>query len=292
MTGGSQGDDGPGDGGKPGQHGQSENEGEDIAVDQLLASLRVIAKEEQIKTDGQIAPLVSPLSADERGQIAAAILAAQRPGQGVVTPLAPRRTNRRRWIAAVVPLAAAASLVFVLRGRSDSSREWPALPAYEVSARGGIKEYRHGGPESTDSAGATARPERVSRNSELVVTCRPQTAVEGPLAARAFLIQQDGAARGSRPRSRSPHRARRKFASVRSTIGWRRRTSRLDAGWFASPSDNRRRSRSWSRRTPRDLRATRRRGAGSPSRSTSSPSSALRRSARRPGIRVGVLSGR
>ena len=106
--------------------------------------------------------------------------------------------------------------------------------------------------------------------------CRPQTAVEGPLAARAFLIQQDGAAReiAAQVQIAPSGAAEVRFRPVRRSDGGGERP-----GWTLDGSRRRRTigggRESWSRRTPRDPRATGRRGAGSPSRLTSSPSSAL-----------------
>ena len=120
-------------------------------------------------------------------------MAAGAPRAAAVTPLAPRRSRRRAWLAVALPVAAAAGLLLVARPWLDSGGSLPALPTYEVSARGGMKELRQGEPESPGAAGATARPERVRPQTELVVGCRPATAVEGPVAARAFVFR-DGAA--------------------------------------------------------------------------------------------------
>jgi hypothetical protein len=80
----------------------------------------------------------------------------------------------------------------VARPRLDSGGGLAALPAYEVSARGGLKEQRQGEKELPGPAGAIAHPERVAPQTEIVVGCRPATSVEGPVAARAFVFR-DGA---------------------------------------------------------------------------------------------------
>ena len=161
-------------------------------MDDLFSRLRAIAKEEQDET-GVPEDLRAPLSLSERDEIAAAVLATGAPHAAAVTPLAQRRSRRRVWLAIALPVAAAAALVLVARPWLDSSGSLPPLPMYEVSARGGMKELRQGERDSAGAAGATARPERVGPQTEIVVGCRPATAVEGPVAARAFVFR-DGAA--------------------------------------------------------------------------------------------------
>jgi hypothetical protein len=162
-------------------------------VDDLISRLRALAKEERDET-GMPDELRAPLSLAERDEIAAAVLAAGTPrAAAVVTPLASRRSRRRVWLAIALPVAAAAGLVLVARPRLDSNGSLPPLPTYEVSARGGMKELRQGERDSGGVVGATARPERVGRQTEIVVGCRPATAVDGPVAARAFVFR-DGAA--------------------------------------------------------------------------------------------------
>ena len=112
-----------------------------------------------------------------------------------MTSLAARRSSRRAWVKFALPAAAAAGLVLAFRGLFDPSGALPPLPTYEVSARGGIKELRQGERELPGAVvDATARPERVGLQSELVVGCRPATAVDGPVAARAFVFRDGDAA--------------------------------------------------------------------------------------------------
>jgi hypothetical protein len=160
-------------------------------VDTLLTRLRALAKQEQDET-GMPDELRTPLSRAERDEIVAAVLATGGSRTATVTPLAPRRSRRRVWLAIALPVAAAAGLVLVARPWVDSSGSLPVLPTYEVTARGGMKEVRGGESESPGAAGATSRPERVGPQTEIVVGCRPATAVEGPVAARAFVFR-DGA---------------------------------------------------------------------------------------------------
>jgi hypothetical protein len=91
-----------------------------------------------------------------------------------------------------LPAAAAAGLVLASRVWLDPSGGLPPLPSYEVSARGGIKEVRQG-ERLSGAAEATAHPERVGLQTELVVGCRPATAVDGPVAARAFVFREGAA---------------------------------------------------------------------------------------------------
>jgi hypothetical protein len=157
-------------------------------VDDLLSRLRALAKQEQDET-GMPDELRAPLSRAQRDEIAAAVLATGAARGAAVTPLAPRR-SRRVWLAALaLPVAAAAALVLVARPRLDSSAGLAPLPAYEVSARGGMKVARQGEPEPAGAAGTTARPERVGPQTEIVVGCRPASAVEGPVATRAFVFR-------------------------------------------------------------------------------------------------------
>jgi hypothetical protein len=92
-----------------------------------------------------------------------------------------------------LPVAAAAGLLLVFQTRSDPDGRLGPLPAYDVEARGGLKELRGAEPGAPGTPGAIARPARVNLDSELVVGCRPATGVEGPVAARAFVVRDGGA---------------------------------------------------------------------------------------------------
>ena len=157
-------------------------------MDNLLSRLRALAKEEQDES-GTPDELRAPLSYAQREEIASAVLAIRPPAGARVTSLA-TRFRRRAWIMFTLPVAAAAAFVLVSRSGFDPNGRWPALPAYEVDARGGIKELRHGESASPGTPGATARPARLGLESELVVGCRPASSVEGPVAARAFVSRE------------------------------------------------------------------------------------------------------
>jgi hypothetical protein len=82
-------------------------------------------------------------------------------------------------VAAVVALAALWAIVV----RPPAEPAFEPLPAYEIVARGGLKDTR--GTEDS----APAKPLRLSPQSTLDLTLRPATKVEGQLAAHAFVVQ-------------------------------------------------------------------------------------------------------
>ncbi|MES1205863.1 MAG: hypothetical protein ABUS79_07995 [Pseudomonadota bacterium] len=84
-----------------------------------------------------------------------------------------------------VALAAAAALTLWMRPTDQG----PALPAYSVTASGGVADVRGARPDPTLPDNHTAPIERIRAESELRVTCRPDSATEGPVAARAFFVQ-------------------------------------------------------------------------------------------------------
>jgi hypothetical protein len=177
---------------------------EDLDVEKLLAGLRIVAREEAAALASAPVDAFTPLSADERGEIAAILLA--RPagaakiadakpsadtGAGIVS-LTDARRWRRRVLTWVLPLAAAAGLALALGPLSRDVTPLPPLPAYEVTAQGGLKTVR-GGPVEPTREGATPRPERIALDTELIVHARPAIAVDGPVSVRAFAIR-DGTA--------------------------------------------------------------------------------------------------
>jgi hypothetical protein len=158
-------------------------------------SLKNLARSEAAEMAAVPPDYAPPLSAEARNEIAEAILAAPgaaraRSAEAPVTPIgeARRRRPRTTWLAVALPLAAAAALALAL-GPLSGPRFAP-LPTYEVSATGGIKELRSGEAAGSGRQGSsTAKPERIGRKMELVVVGRPDTAVEGPVAVRTFLVQ-------------------------------------------------------------------------------------------------------
>jgi hypothetical protein len=188
---------------RPERENRPDQQRETLDVGKLFASLRAIAKEEASELSRLPADTLPRLSDADRARIAAAIGQAQsRQPATSHQPAAPRVAwgRRRRTVLAVAgPLAIAAGLVLALR--PFPARERP-LPAYELALSGGIKELRGTGTSSGASATDRAPIQRVGRQTEIVAVCRPEVAVEGPVAVRLFLIQS-GTAREVSPRARS-----------------------------------------------------------------------------------------
>ncbi len=108
------------------------------------------------------------------------------PVSKVVSLGAKRDAMRRRLVRVASPLAAmltAAAALWALVLRPAGRPEFAALPSYELVARGGLKQTRGAGDP------ADAGPLRLSVGSELDLTLRPATRVEGPLGLRAFVLQ-------------------------------------------------------------------------------------------------------
>jgi hypothetical protein len=126
------------------------------------------------------------------------------PGRG----LAPRGRRPAGWFgprASLFLAAAVAAAALVALWMRPAARVGDApLPGYAVAASGGVAELRGARAEGTKDgtkAGAddgadeaadratTARSARLRPESELRVTLRPQRAVAGPVAVRAFFLQ-------------------------------------------------------------------------------------------------------
>jgi hypothetical protein len=170
-----------------------QGEEEDNDVETLVVGLRKRAKEDAAAMLAPTVEAMAPLSAEERGAIVAAILngpasATSRPTVPTVTSLAAARRKRTRWVMVGLPLAAAAGLALVFGLPSPRTATQPALPSYEVSALGGLKEFRGGEPVA-GGTGAVAHAERIARDTELTVRLRPATSVDGALAVRAFVVE-------------------------------------------------------------------------------------------------------
>lgn len=137
-----------------------------------------------------------PLDAAARERIAARLeqqLAAEpAPEKPPAAVLVPRRPWRRLVPALAALAAAAAVLLLVL------PRQAPPLPGYALSLSS-EQAVRAGTPE----------PEvpRLGPGSQLDVLLRPETAVEGPVDVRAFLIRRGEARSWTPPLERSPEGA-------------------------------------------------------------------------------------
>jgi hypothetical protein len=96
----------------------------------------------------------------------------------------------RRLTVAVSALALAASLAFVLRGRTEA--EAP-LPKYEVAFVGGEQAWRGEAPNDPARSGETGDKasqggkHRFSHGERVRLSVRPGTTVSGPIEARIFL---------------------------------------------------------------------------------------------------------
>lgn len=197
----------PGEPGDPGDHEDPSANGppDDQDMASLLAALRTVAREDDAAMAG-FSGEVPELSVGARAQIVARILAspsAPRPAT-TAAPMAnargrARRAGRRWAISGVALAAAAAALALWVRPRTPATAD--PIPAYTVAATGGVAEVRGASPAGAAAAaseGRTARAQRVRPESELQITCRPDLAVAGPVAVRAFFVQ-DGAVYEAHP---------------------------------------------------------------------------------------------
>jgi hypothetical protein len=89
-----------------------------------------------------------------------------------------RRTPVGRALTWLAPLAAAAALALVLLRPSAA----PELPEYRLDASSGERTLRSADP-------APVAVPRYGPGSRIELVLRPSTAVRGPVAARAFLLQ-------------------------------------------------------------------------------------------------------
>jgi hypothetical protein len=185
--------------------------GEDMS--DLWHALRDLAREEDREIEELPAHLVPALSAAAKARVLARIFDAQPLARGAVVGRQPgvtleirgdelgtRRTTRsKRWSAVVfgtsgLAVAAAAVLVVSMRTRSEPTTP---LPTYAASASGGVALLRGGSGSGVGVAAGiddtTTTPQRIRRDSELRVVCRPDSAISEPIAVRAFVVQ-DGSA--------------------------------------------------------------------------------------------------
>jgi hypothetical protein len=176
----------------------------------LLDALGKLAREEQA-IGLTVSPEVIPvLSGTAKDRIASRILQVQLDEQKIQRRMSTSSTfqlvakKRRpvfaRWKLAFGSVAAAAAvLVLVLNGPAQD--HYSALPGYAVSATGGVKTMRGGAANGLDEESAVTPVQIIGRDTELKVFCRPQTAVGGAIAVRAFFVR-DGQSNEIRPRVR------------------------------------------------------------------------------------------
>ncbi len=124
-----------------------------------------------------------PLGAEARARIASRLREelrapeepATHPSPGAGGTRLPWRLSGRWWVGS---LAAAAAFCAVMLW---PAAELPPMPAYALSVEGALASSRAG-----DSAAAGA-PVRLAPGRRFALVLRPATAVEGPVAVRAFL---------------------------------------------------------------------------------------------------------
>ncbi len=131
-------------------------------------------------------------------------LASKTPARGAVL--------RRVSFGAAVALAAAASLLLVLR-RSASPADTDPLPVYALSLTGGERSTR------SDTAPPPAVPIELHGGSQLEIVLRPATAVTGPVSVEAFTVRDGQARPWTVPMSRSADGAVRISGDARALLG-------------------------------------------------------------------------
>jgi hypothetical protein len=110
------------------------------------------------------------MDAAAKDRMAQRALAALGPQTKVLSP----KGGWRRAAQVAIPLALAASLALVLVNRSGGD----VLPPYEMSMSGGVQALRAEQPMG-----------KLGPSARLELVLRPSRAVEGPVAARLFLIE-------------------------------------------------------------------------------------------------------
>jgi hypothetical protein len=171
MTGGARGDD-----------------GED--VNRFLNAIRTVAREEDAEIASFPTELAPVLSAVTRTRIADQIIAnLSSTGDALELRRQARQRSRRTFVLSAGGLAVAAAAGLMMWMRPSGDGPGAGLPLYAVSASGGVAELRGAKPDALDAAGTTTATQRLRPESELRVTCRPDTAIEGPVAVRAFFVQ-------------------------------------------------------------------------------------------------------
>lgn len=111
-------------------------------------------------------------------------------------PIALVRDLPRRWRLKTALLAAAGACAAVAVALVLWLHPAPgelSLPAYSIAARGGIKQARGVATDGPEDGQTVAAEQQLEPDSLLVVTARPETAVDGTVAARAFVVQGDQA---------------------------------------------------------------------------------------------------
>ncbi len=155
---------------------------ERLARGELLPSEDALLRE-RAAADPEIARLYEafrPLDDSARRRIAARVVAGLRP---------PRVIAWRRAALLAGPLAAAAAVVLVVSVRlRQPAQPLAPVPEYSLALSGGDRPTRSATP-------GPIGPVELHRSSSLEIVLRPATAVSGPVAVRAFLMQGPDARR-------------------------------------------------------------------------------------------------
>jgi hypothetical protein len=153
----------------------------------LFDSVQSLAREAAAEEETLPADAVPTLSRSDHERIVQSILRgrSQRAGRPTSRPHA-------FFYVASFAVAMATMLALWVRPSSRDHDDDRSFPAYTVTASGGAKDVRGGETVSGAADTATASPQVVRGDSELVVNLRPAAAVSGPIGARAFIVASAG----------------------------------------------------------------------------------------------------
>jgi hypothetical protein len=181
-----------------GRHARGDGEAasEDDAVWERLARGELAPAEEtrlreRAAADPEIARLYEafrPLDDAVKQRIA------ERVAGGLRRPRFAPAWRRAAMIAGPLAAAAVVVLAFQLRHTSEPSA---LVPEYAMDVSGGDRATRSGAP-------AERGPVELHRASRLEIVLRPSTAVQHPVAVRAFLVQGNDVRQWAAPMERSP----------------------------------------------------------------------------------------
>ena len=172
----------------------------------LLHAVGAFAREEEAEIDTYAANTSHALSDVARQSAVQRILELQAreraartdpgggtPRSGAAITLVRTVPRRSRLKGALIGLGSGFAVVAVaLALWMHPTQQDPSLPPYSIAARGGIREARGALPDGADDARegrVSTEEQRLGADSVLIVAARPETAVTGTVAARAFFIQ-------------------------------------------------------------------------------------------------------
>jgi hypothetical protein len=191
-----------------GDSGQGDLLGLEQEMSPLLDTVGAFAREEEAEIGTYAANTSHILSDVARESAVQKILALQArertersadDDSGVARPVAaialvqdrPRRSRLKSGLLAVAGGCGAVAVALVLWLHPAPGEL--ALPAYSIAARGGIKQARGVAADGAEDGKRVVEEQQLEPDSLLVVTARPETAVDGTVAARVFVVQGDQA---------------------------------------------------------------------------------------------------